>query len=106
MSRILEGKVELASDLFVHDTRNADPVGLGQRFQPSGNVDAVTEDVVRLDNDVANIHANAKADAFVLSYSGITADHAPLHFGRAHHGIDNARELDEHAVAGGFDYPA
>ena len=105
MSRILEGKVQLAPDLLVHDIRNADPVGLGQRFQPGGDVDAVAKDVVRLDNNVADVHADAKADAFVFPDSGITADHAPLHFGRAHHGFDNARELDEHPVAGGFDYP-
>ena len=42
---------------------DADPAGLGQRFEPRGDVDAVAEDVAVLDDDVAEIDADAKFDA-------------------------------------------
>jgi len=52
---------------------------------------------------VPGIDAHAKFDALLCRYRGIAGDHLPLHLDRTAHRIDDAGELDEEAVAGGFD---
>ena len=46
--------------------RDGDAAGPGDAFEPRGDVDAVAEDVVVLDDDVAEIDADAEFDAPVL----------------------------------------
>ena len=62
----LEAEVELVLDLVVDVAGDADAAGLGEAFEAGGDVDAVAEDVVGLDDDVADIDADAEADAPVL----------------------------------------
>ena len=49
------------------------------------------------------MNANAKEDAPVHRHFGIALDHRALHFDREAHGIDDAAELDDAAVAGALD---
>ena len=90
-------------DLPIRVVRDADAARLGHAFQPRGDVDAVAEDVVALDDDVAEIDADAELDAAVLRHIGVALGHAALHLDRAAHRVDDAGELDQHAVAGGLD---
>src|SRR5262249_51385641 len=53
--------------------------------------------------DVAEIDADAEFDALVRRHAGVALAHAALDFHRATHSVDDARELDQHAVAGGLD---
>ncbi len=48
---------------------------------------------------------DAELDAPVLQHPGVALDEAVLHFDRAAHGVDNAAELDDRAVAGALDCP-
>ena len=50
------------ADLIAHRARDADAAGLGERFQARRHVDAVAEDVVVLDDHVAQIDADAELD--------------------------------------------
>ena len=45
----------------------------------------------------------AKDDAAISRHAGVTLDHAVLHFDGAAHGVDDAAELDNAAVAGALD---
>jgi len=65
--------------------------------------DAVAEDVVVLDDDVADIDADAKANALALVDVGIAVFHALLHHDGAAHRIDDRGELDQEAVARSLD---
>ncbi len=56
-----------AFDLRLHGCRDAGPAGLGERLQPGRHVDAVAEQVVALDHDVAQIDADAEAHAVLLA---------------------------------------
>ena len=103
LAQILEGAIEPALDLALDDRRDADPARLGERFQPRRDIDAVAVDVAVLDDDVARIDADAELDALVLRGRGVARRHALLHRDRAGDGFDDARELDEDAVAGGLD---
>ena len=71
------------------------PPGSASAFQPRRDVDAVAEDVVALDDDVADIDADAKLDAPVLGDVGVALGHAALHLDGAAHGIDHAGEFDQ-----------
>ncbi len=49
------------------------------------------------------MNADAKLDAPVGRHAGVALDHGVLHFDRAAHGVDDAAELDDRAVAGALD---
>ena len=85
----------------------ADLARLANAFKPGGDVDAVAHEIaVDLFNDVAQMNTDAKEDAAVLRHFGIALDHCALHFDREAHGIDDAAELDNAAVAGALDDPS
>jgi len=83
--------------------RDADPAGLGDALEPSGDIDAIAVDVAVLDNDVAEVHPDPEGDASILRCLGITFGHLPLHGNCAGNGLDHARELDQDPIAGGLD---
>ena len=53
-------EIELVPDMLVNGLRDADCAGLGERLEPGGDVDAVAEDVVAVDDHVAEIDADAQ----------------------------------------------
>ena len=63
LAEIVEGESDLAAAPACTRLRDADAARLGDAFQPRGDVDAVAEDVVALDDDVADIDADAEFDA-------------------------------------------
>jgi hypothetical protein len=62
VAAVLEVNVDPVADAFVDDRGDANPAGLGERLEPRGDVDAVAVDVVALDNDIAEIDADAQHD--------------------------------------------
>jgi len=67
--------VDLAAHLAESIVRKADPAGLGDAFEPGGNIDAVTENVVALDQDVAEMDANAQIHSARISDTRIALHH-------------------------------
>src|SRR5580704_9345672 len=49
------------------------------------------------------MNADAELDAAIFRHADVALDHAALHLDGATHGVDDAAELDEAAVAGAFD---
>jgi len=87
--------------------RETDGTGLGDPFQPRGDVDAVTHQVaVALLNHIAEMDADAKLDAALGRQASIALDHPVLHFNCAAHGVDHTSELDEDAIARPLNYAA
>ena len=87
----------------MHAARYANPSRRRDLLQTGSDVDAVAEDVVALDDDVADVDADAEGNAPILGYPGGAVSHRRLHLDRAAHGIDHARELQQQAVARGLD---
>jgi hypothetical protein len=106
LAHILEGEVELAGGILLHPRRHAYPSGLGQRFQPSGNINSVAEDIPVLDHDVAHVDANAELDALVWGRRHIALSHPSLHVGRTAQRIYHTAELDEQPIPSRLDQPA
>ena len=79
------------------------PAGVGQGFEPRGDIDAVAIEVVALDDHVAEIDADAEFDAAVRRDAGFRSGIAALHRDCATHRIDDAGKLHQQTVAGGLD---
>ena len=91
-------------DLVAHGSGDADAAGRRERFESRGDVHAVAEDVVvAVDDDVAQIDADAKVDAQIRGGPLVALGERALHADRAAQRGVGARELDEHAVAGRLD---
>src|SRR5271165_6238632 len=68
-----------------------------------GDIHPVAVDVGVFNDDVAEIDANPKYDPLVFADRGVALGHPKLHGNRTGNGFNNAWELYEDAVAGGFD---
>ena len=90
---------DLARHLVAHRARDRDAADRRQRLQPRGDVDAFAVDVVALDDDVAEIDADAIADALRFGALRLGARRRLLDRQRAVDGGDHAREFDQRAVA-------
>ena len=97
---------QLADDLVEGGRGEHDAAGLGQCLEPGGDVDAVAVQIVAVDQHVAEVDADAKADALGLGAAGLALDHAALDGDGALDRLDHARELDQGAVAHELDQPA
>jgi hypothetical protein len=75
------------------------PPGSHNASRPGGHVYAVPKDVISVNQNVADVDANAKHDAAILWQGSIAADHAELHRNRTGYRIDNAAELGEEPIA-------
>jgi hypothetical protein len=100
LAPVLERVGELVPDLVAYYPRDADAAGLGQSLQPRGYIDPIAEDVVLLNDHVAEVHSDAECDAFVLGRFGIAFGHPALDLDSAAHRINHAWKFSEQAVAG------
>src|SRR6185503_7941480 len=96
---IVEEKVDLAPNLPVGIVGQADAARLRYSLQSCCDVDAVTEYVVVVDDDIADVDAYPKFDSEFLQDIGVLLDHLPLDVSRAAHRINCACEFDQHSVA-------
>ena len=79
------------------------PPGSASTLETRRDVDAIAEDIVVLDDHVAQIDADAELDPSRRRHIGIAQRHPALDFGGARHGVNDAAELDQHAVTGRLD---
>jgi hypothetical protein len=78
------------------------PAGIGQGFDPCGDVDAVAIEVVALDDHIAEIDADAQFGADVRRDAGVPLGQRLLHRDSAAHRIDDAGKFHQHSVTGGL----
>jgi len=69
-------------------------------YRPRGNVDAVAVNIAFVvDDDVADINADAKFDTVIFGDDRVTLGHLLLNLDGALGCIDRARKFDEHGIA-------
>src|ERR1700722_15283977 len=102
-AHIFEGRVDLSPDLPVGVVRQTYATRIGNIFQPCGDVDPIAEDVVVVDDDVADVNTDAKFDPLLLRRGGILLHQPALNLDGTAHRIDGTGEFDQHAVARGLD---
>jgi hypothetical protein len=88
--------------MLVDRPGDADPAGLGQRFEARCDIDPVAKNVVAIGDHVAEIDTNAKPDALLVRHIGLTVEHAALHLGGTAHCVDDDRKFRQQPVSGGF----
>ena len=98
-AQVGKGERKLVADLLVGAARDAEASRLAQGLESCRDVYAVAEYIVAIDNDVADIDADAENDPPVLWHCVVSADHAALDADSAPDRIDYAGELDQHPVA-------
>ena len=79
--------------------RQANAARLCYSLQSCCDVDAVTEDIVIVDDDIADMDAYSKFDSELLRDIGVLLDHLSLDVRGAAHRINCACEFDQHPVA-------
>ena len=62
LAHVLNAIGYLVPDLVTCRPRNTDPAWFGMSLQPGGDVDAITMNVIALDNDVAQIDPNSELE--------------------------------------------
>lgn len=94
-----EGGIDLAANLTLRVFGNTDSTRLRDSLQPCGEVDAVAKDIGVIDDNVADVNADAEFDPRVLRHAAILCGHAAQDLHRAAHCIYGAGELRQHAIA-------
>jgi hypothetical protein len=101
LAQIVEAQRQLVADLAVRRGRNANRAGLGKRLQPGRDVDPVAEQIDAIDDDVADMHANAQLHRLVEGTARVLRGDRGLDRDRALDGIDHAGEVGDDTVARG-----
>jgi hypothetical protein len=83
--------------------RQADAAWLCYSLQSCCDVNAVTEYIVIVDDDIADVDSYPKLDSELLRDIGVLPDHFSLDVRSAAHRINCACEFDQHTVAGSLD---
>jgi hypothetical protein len=102
-AHILQGALNLATNLPVSIVGNANPTRLCDPFETHCNIDTITKDIIVCDDNITEVNADAKFDPLVLRHIGILFCHAALDVVGTSHGVDHAGELNESAVPGVLD---
>ena len=98
-AHVLERDGELVAYLVSYHPADADAARFSQGLKARCDVDTVAEDVVVVDDDVAEIDADPEIDAPFGVHASIACSHFALHFDRATNRIDHAGKLAEQTVA-------
>jgi hypothetical protein len=72
---------------------DADTAWLGDSLKARCDVHTIAENIIVVDDDVADMNADAKFDPEILRDVGILPGHAALDFDCASCGVDGASEL-------------
>jgi hypothetical protein len=99
-TEVADREIEPSFDLAISVFGKTDRARLANPLEPSGDIDAVAHEIaVALLDDVAQMNADPKFDALVWREAGVALNQAVLNLNRAAHGVDDAAEFDEVAVA-------
>ena len=99
-TEIADGKIKPPFDLTIGVLGQADRAWLADAFEPRRDVDAVAHEIaITLLDDIAEMNADPELDATLRRQPGIALGHAALHLDCAAHGVDDAAEFNNRAVA-------
>src|SRR5260370_42536615 len=105
IAQIIECELGLASDLLKGISRDANTARLALIFDTRGDIDTVAENVAIVDDDVADVNADAKFDPDILWDVSILHGHAALNFDRTARTIYAPAKLPHHAATLAFTHP-
>src|SRR6516165_3563836 len=101
LANVSELDRDFPANLFVGGSRNANATRFGDALKPCRNVDAIAKNVIAVDDDVADIDADAEADLLFCDLTCLR--HLALNGHGAVHRVYGAGELNKHPIAGRLD---
>jgi hypothetical protein len=104
-AELSEVKRELVLDLIVHASRDADATRLSNGLDPRRDIDTVAQEVAVLDDDVAEIDADAKPHALLRGKMIVAGAQRRLNLGGAANRVYRAWKLGKNRIACGVEYP-
>ena len=102
-AQIRKANRQFLGDMLAHCRADASLAGLGKGFETRRDIDTVTEDILTLDDHIAYVDADAKADAATFIDICVAALHPLLHHHGAPYRINDRCELHEETVPHGLD---
>ncbi len=75
---ILESHIELIAHLLMRGFGDVDTPWLRNAFQSSGNVDTITEDIIAVNQHVAEVDADPEQHSPILGHIGVPLGHELL----------------------------
>ena len=103
LAQIGEFDVNLAINLIMGRGGDANATRLGDPLKPGSDVDTVPENIVRLDDYIADIYAVPEDNSLVCCVSGREISNAILKMFGCSNRFDRARELGKKTVASVLD---
>src|SRR4030095_10597737 len=94
LAELLEGEAQFVENLIADHPAHAEPARLRQGLQAARDVDPVAEDVVAVDDDVADVDPHAKLETQIGRDAGIAFGHSALHIDGAADRFDDAGEFE------------
>jgi hypothetical protein len=85
--------------MIPYRTRDANSTGLRKSLQPGRNVDGIAKEIVALDDDVADVDADAEPHLLGGRSARIFVGYGVLHRDGALHGIHGTGEISDEAIA-------
>lgn len=67
IAKVDEGKLQLVANLIVCDARKTDAARLGNPFKSRGDIDAISEEIAIINNDIADVNADPEFDPLALA---------------------------------------
>ena len=102
-AKVVVAEIELALDLIVDRARDRHAAGLGDLFEPRGDVHAVPEYVAIGGDHVAQIYADTKRHAALGRQCRVALGKLGLDLGAAAHRLDGAGKLGQYRIPGRAD---
>jgi hypothetical protein len=99
LAEILERQIELRLYVLVNHGGQADAPRIGQIFEAGSNIYAISVYIVAFDDHITEVNADTKFDAQRLWDFRISRGHLSLNIDSAFHGVYDAGELGQCAVA-------
>jgi hypothetical protein len=106
IAKILELERQLLRDMLVDVGGNADAAGLGQGFQPGRQIDRVAIQAAAVDDDIADIDADAEQHPLAFRQVERLLGKRALDLGGGPHCLHGAAELGHDGIACGAEDPA
>ena len=106
LAEVDELSLDPATHMIVGGAGDAYAARLADGFEPRCDIDAVAQNILAVDQHVAEIDADAVEDASGLGNARVAFGHLLLHANRALDRRDDRRKFQQHAVAHRLDEPA
>ncbi len=97
-AEILKSQGQLSLYLIISLAGNPNAAGLGQAFQPRGDVHPITVDVIAIDNHIAQMYADSEQHLAVFGHTEIAGSDLLLNRRSTANRLDHTAEFGQDAV--------